>query len=150
MIVAKDIKNINRLVKIIKTEYEIFNRNKDKYLIAAMIINKNKFTIGFNNYVKTHPTTIQPSNKYVITTHAEIDAINKWNDNWEITKSTTLYVTGLTATGNFCNSSKPCKPCMETIRLFGINRIIYTTRNDVMFTLNLISENQNGLSAKTK
>jgi tRNA(Arg) A34 adenosine deaminase TadA len=138
VIVTKDIKNINRLIKIIKTEFTEFNRNKDKYLIAAMIVNKNKFSIGFNNYVKTHPTTIQPSTNYVITTHAEIDAINKWNENWEITKSTTLYVTGLTATGNFCNSSKPCKPCMETIRPFGIKRIIYTTRSINTFTLNLL------------
>lgn len=136
---AKDIKNINRLIRIIKVKYEEFDKNRDRFLLAAMIVNKNKISIGFNSYVKTHPATIQPGPNYLITTHAEVDAINKWNENWEITKSTTMYVIGLNSSGNFCSSSKPCKGCMEKIGLFGIRNVIYINRKEKSFNINLIT-----------
>lgn len=143
MILPKDIRNIARISKLIFKKYneeKLINIEHKRYLICAMILHKNNHVIGFNNYIKTHPLTKQIHPRYILTTHAEIDALNKWNENWRITNSTTLYTIGLTPHGNYC-TSKPCKSCMETIKEFNIKRIVYckALNNNSIFSINQLS-----------
>lgn len=142
-ILPKDIRNIARISKYIFKKYndekEINIKNK-RYMFCAMIRHKNNHVVGFNNYVKTHPLTKQIHPRYILKTHAEIDAINKWNDSWLITNSTTLYTIGLKPNGDYC-TSKPCKSCMETIKEFGIKRIVYCNalNNNTEFKISLLN-----------
>lgn len=126
MLNTKDLKNINILSRYLEKQHN-FSDGKFpyNYLIGAMLSYKNKRSFGINNYVKTHPITIQPNNvRYIVTIHAEVAAINNWNNNWNITESS-LYVIGLTKSGNFTYSSKPCNQCMKLIKNIGVKRIIY-------------------------
>ena len=131
MITQKDFRNLNTLLKFIKGQHDFTkSRYYHNYLIGALLINKNKRSFGLNNYIKTHPKTIQPKNRtFIVTIHAEVDAINKWNNNWDISKST-LYVTGLTRNGQFTYCNKPCTSCIELISIVGINRVVYTQSID--------------------
>ena len=133
-----DFKNINLLLKFLEKQHDFSkSRYPYNYLVGALISNKNKRSFGLNNYVKTHPKTIQPTNRrYIVTIHAEVDAINKWYHNWDITKST-IYIIGLTRNGQFSHCAKPCVNCMQLISTVGINRIVYTQSIDHQ-NLNLV------------
>ncbi len=135
MVNPRDIKNFNRLVKISEKKFEETYLETGKYLISSMIINKNRFVVGFNNYAKTHPFTLQTKH-YTISKHAEIDALSRWNFNLELLNDSTIYLCGLTNSGNFCISSKPCNPCLIKLKQFGIKRIIYSTNLENKFSLN--------------
>jgi deoxycytidylate deaminase len=136
MITTKDIKNINILIRYLEKQHNFKeSRYSHNYLLGALLSDKNRRSFGVNNYIKTHPTTIQNGSKYVITIHAEIDAINKWKKNWDIT-STTLYVFGFTRNGRYPISTKPCDNCMSVISQVGIPRIVYvlsTNHSDIEF-----------------
>lgn len=131
----KDIKNFNRLVKFTEKRFNDEVLTNGKYLISAMIIDKNRFSLGFNDYIKTHPFTLQNHHHRTISKHAEIDALIKWNKNWDISNAT-IYLCGLTNSGNFCISSKPCSPCLNKLKISGIKRIIYSNYIDDKFILN--------------
>lgn len=142
-ITSKDIENIYRLIRLLNIQYKYFikeKRRKKRYMMGALLIYKNKFSVGFNNYNKTHTNTIQLNN-YTIPLHAEIEAINKWNHNWNIKKST-IYVTGLNRGGNFCISAKPCVSCMEKINQVGIQKIVYTSFLNGEFKVESIYNNK--------
>lgn len=135
MINPRDIKNFNRLVKISEKRFEETYLETGKYLISSMIINKNRFVVGFNNYSKTHPFTLQTKH-YIISKHAEIDALSRWNFSQHLLYNSTIYLCGLTNSGNFCISSKPCNPCLTKLKEFGIKRVVYSSNLENKFTLN--------------
>jgi len=135
MIKPKDIKNFDRLIKITKAKFNINQLTPSRYLISAMIINKNRFVIGFNDYNKTHPFTLQVKPD-TVSKHAEIDAISRWNFDSNLLPSSTIYLCGLTIVGNFCISSKPCHQCLIKLNQVGIKRVIYFNNFKDNFNLN--------------
>jgi deoxycytidylate deaminase len=134
MINPKDIKNFSRLIKELEKRKSIKSTHY-RYDYGSLLINKNCFSYGFNNYVKTHPRTIQEVPGYIVTLHSEIDVVNHWNPNWDL-NGATLYVCGLIRSGKFVQCSKPCNPCMRVIEQFGIQRVVYSTNFEGQFALN--------------
>lgn len=136
MIQPKDIKNFNRLLIISKIKLKSVKLHNGRYLIAALIINKNRFVIGFNDYNKSHPYTIQ-NKSFTVSKHAEIDALSKWPFDLKLLHTSTIYIAGLIKkSGNLCISSKPCESCLERLSDFGIKRVIYSTNIKNVFSLN--------------
>jgi tRNA(Arg) A34 adenosine deaminase TadA len=132
MITPKDIKFISKLHNNL-IEHRNINllHYKGNWIVGAMIVQKNKIAIGFNNYRKTHTLTFQNQPDYTIPIHAEISALNKWNRKWTIDSNTvTMYVMGLTKSNSFCYSSQPCDSCTKRIQQVGIKRIVYTSSLD--------------------
>jgi tRNA(Arg) A34 adenosine deaminase TadA len=140
-ITQKDVENFNRLLKLLNNQYKFFVRNNKKkiFLMGALLIHKNKFTFGFNNYNKTHTNTIQLNKTFLIPIHAEIEALNKWNLNWNIHKST-LYVAGLGQGGTFCKSSRPCNSCLEKIKQKRVKKVVYAIFNNGELKLSCLNE----------
>jgi deoxycytidylate deaminase len=97
--------------------------------ISAAIVYKSEIIVlGFNKY-KSHPIMLKfASNKSRIFLHAEADAIRKatkFLSEDELRKSC-LYVCRVLKNGAW-GISKPCDGCMNMIRSFEINRIIYSS-----------------------
>lgn len=105
------------------------NKIPGKFTIGCCIANKSKtVSIALNSYTKTSPLTIQLYDNVLITTHAEIAALNKIIKMPNKDKLT-LYTTGLSKADKPCfiSSSKPCQSCSKVIEYLGINRVVYTT-----------------------
>lgn len=87
--------------------------------MSCVIANKNQIiSIGFNKY-KTH-TASRHQYKMI---HAELAAIldNKFAD----LKGTTAYIYRENRHGEQA-LAKPCPSCMETLKLAGVKKIVYT------------------------
>lgn len=135
MIQPKDIKHFNRLLIISNIKLKSVKSHKGRYLISALIINKNRFVVGFNDYIKSHPYTIQ-NKSFLVSKHAEIDALSKWPFDLKLLHTSTMYISGLIKTsGNICISSKPCESCLKNLSKFGIKRVIYSTNIKGVFSL---------------
>lgn len=90
--------------------------------MSCIIANKNQVvSVGFNKY-KTHPKSKHPWG-YI---HAELAAIldNRFAD----IKGCTAYIYRETRDGKPA-IAKPCPTCLETLRLAGIKKIVYTDLN---------------------
>lgn len=89
--------------------------------LGAVIVKKNRVvSIGYNKPHKTHPR----SNTRFKTVHAEFDAILASNK--EDLKGATIYVLRVAKSG--LNLAKPFPCCMDLIKMVGIKKIIYSTR----------------------
>jgi cytidine deaminase len=128
-----DLKNFAKLLRYTQKLHNFTEKPyPHNYLMAALLTSKNRSCFGVNNYTKTHTTTIQPEPaKYLITIHAEVDAIRNWGSKWSFSKNhhLKLYVIGFSRSGNFCLSSRPCNSCLQLISTFGISEIIYGRRD---------------------
>lgn len=92
------------------------------YKMSCVIADKNQvISIGFNKY-KTHPKSLHPWGFI----HAELAAIldNKFAD----LKGCTAYIYRETRDGKPA-MAKPCPTCMETLKLAGIKKVVYTYNN---------------------
>ena len=90
--------------------------------MSCVIANKNQVvSIGFNKY-KTDPKSRHPFKMI----HAELAAIldNRFAD----LKGTTAYIYREDRHGNAA-LAKPCPSCMETLRLAGIKKVVYSDMN---------------------
>jgi tRNA(Arg) A34 adenosine deaminase TadA len=134
-----DIKNIDKLLRYTQKLHNFDSgQYTHNYLITALLTCKTRSAFGVNNYGKTHTATIQPSPQdYLITIHAEVDAIRNWSARWSFSNRyhLKLYTLGLTRNGNFCQFSKPCNSCMNLIRSLQISEIIYCCRNQNDFCI---------------
>lgn len=93
--------------------------------VSAVIAKKNHvISIGYNKY-KTHPKSRHPWH-YM---HAELSAVldNKFAD----LKGSTIYIYRETRDG-VPAISKPCESCLQTLKLAGIKKVVYT--NNGKFT----------------
>ena len=131
-ILPRDLKNLEKLTRYAQKLHDFrVEPYPNNYLMVALLASKNRSCFGVNNYEKTHTTTIQPEpTRYLITIHAEVDAIRNWGAKWSFSQAHNLrlYTVGFTRGGGFCLSSKPCNSCMTLIETFGIKEIIYCQR----------------------
>ena len=128
MIRTRDIQIISDMLKLAKK-----NKKPKRYSMVAFLVDDKKVvSVGFNDYVKTHPSTPQIED-YIIPTHSETKCIARYLVKHRSIKNTmTLYVAGMTAgrKDNLCCSSKPCESCAKFIKSVGIPRVVYFEKTD--------------------
>lgn len=101
---------------------------KKRYNITAIISDKRgrPISVGRNNYSKTHPYMRlmgeQVGEPYKVALHAEVLAILRCND---LSKANKISIFRYDSLGN-PRLAKPCKACMQAIKLSGIPNIEFT------------------------
>lgn len=105
-----------------KKAEKLSNKSPSKVKIACVIALKNKvISYGYNNMNKTHPM----SKAYGNTLHAEISALSKAKSKKNLNKCT-VYIYRQLKNGKEA-MSRPCKYCMQQLKLAGIKKICYTS-----------------------
>lgn len=106
------------------------NSNLPQKLVAFGLDNKNRIiSIGYNSYTKTHPlqakyaTMMGVPNKIYL--HAEVSAIIGANE-----QICTIVVSRVNNHGRLL-LARPCECCMQAIYDTNINKIVYSTSDDV-------------------
>lgn len=92
-----------------------------KYKMAAICVRGGRI-VGFG-LNKDKDGSIKNKNYIARGHHAELDLILSLPK--EVLKGSIIYVAGLTKSGIFCWSSKPCPSCQATLRSYGVKAAIY-------------------------
>ncbi len=107
----------NRFMEIAK---ETSKKSSYYHQLGAVVVKKNKpLSVGYNKPHKTHPEAKTPFK----TVHAEFDAIKKLSE--DELRGATIYVLRNAKSGS--RMAKPCRFCMELIRLVGIKKVVYSS-----------------------
>jgi deoxycytidylate deaminase len=116
MITAKDRRWIDLAKKIARTS------NHDKYHMSALLVSGGRvISLGVNKLSGPKRFTKQRPGMRL---HAEIDCL--LNIGKDVSKGSTLYITGYTKAGNDLKSSAPCLSCAAFVDEMMIKRIVYT------------------------
>jgi len=100
--------------------------NHEQHKLGAVIVNKNRIISKACNQIKTHPSSPHPYNML----HAEIlSLIRVGQQNIE---GSTIYVYRETKNGDLANS-RPCIHCLTMLRLYGVEKIYYTTEKGYVY-----------------
>ena len=102
---------------------------KKFHLTATTFCSKGRVIAhGTNDYKKSHPLMSNLANKVGtperIFLHAEVQALLKSKDKLV----DTLIVQRYDSKGEM-TLARPCPVCMEALKIYGVNKIKYTTRN---------------------
>ena len=89
---------------------------------AILVRGKDRLSVGYNSYV-TH-SAMYKINKVKPFLHSEVAAI--MGVRHKDLDGATIYVARVTK-GNNIGLSRPCPTCMQVMRMFGIEKIVYTT-----------------------
>ena len=112
-------------------------QNKNYYVGAITLDKKgNILSIGFNNYLKTHPYQKMLSEKHFkedkVFLHAEISALIKCNST-----PYALIVARIGKTESTFRIAKPCCICQAAIKLSSIKKVYFTNDQGELVLLNL-------------
>lgn len=120
--------NFDRLVEISRALKD--EKQTGRAFHTTFVLRKNRIvTIGFNDYLKTHPLTINYQNrfnnsfKYVSGIHSESRAISRLKI--DDCSDFTFVNIRIMNDGNL-GMSAPCINCHQLLLKFGVNKLFYT------------------------
>lgn len=102
-----------------------FSERKRYQLSAVLFVNKKPCSIGYNDFVKSHP--LMGNQNSLKRLHAEMNAVSGLKHNWDM-KDAFLVVCRVKKDGSL-GMSRPCIYCREVLKNKGINTIYYTTED---------------------
>ena len=89
--------------------------------VGAVLVNKKPIVKGFNK-LKTHPRFANPESYIKLSVHAEIDCLRQMK--FQDTDRLSIYV--YRESDGKPAMSRPCKDCMNELKLAGIRKIFYS------------------------
>lgn len=89
--------------------------------VGAVLVDKKPICSGYNK-LKTHPRFANPESNIKLSIHAEIACLLKMK--FKDTSGLTVYV--YRESNGHPAMSRPCKDCMNELRLAGIKKIFYS------------------------
>ena len=115
-----DIRLLNKAIE------EAKKSSHDRYWFGAVVA-KNGIPIGIGmNIDTTHPLAPHPWHKQ----HAEFVALRKAQRSENNLNGYCIYIARVTKTRRMLGNAKPCPYCYEYIRGLGIDRIVFTRRDN--------------------
>jgi tRNA(Arg) A34 adenosine deaminase TadA len=108
----------NKDASFIAAASKIAKTSDNKFRVGALIVKSGRVLGGSPNITRVSPKT--PPNRF--STHAEIAAMNIASE----TDGATLYIARLNSENKYA-MSKPCAWCMQKIKQYEINRVVFTT-----------------------
>lgn len=112
--------NIERFERILRRLTKFSDHHQHK--MACLIIDKNRVVSFGWNQDKTHPKSTHPWRHI----HAEVHAII--GNTFEDLKGCTAIIYRENKMGEK-SMARPCPTCLESLKMVGIKRIIYTAEN---------------------
>lgn len=108
----------NKDASFIAAASKIARTSDNRFRVGALIVKSGRVLGGSPNITRVSPKT--PPNRF--STHAEIAAMDIASE----TSGATLYIARLNSENKY-SISKPCAWCMQKIKQYGINRVVFTT-----------------------
>lgn len=108
----------NKDASFIAAASKIAKTSDNRFRVGALIVKSGRVLGGSPNITRVSPKT--PPNRF--STHAEIAAMDIASE----TNGATLYIARLNSESKYA-ISKPCAWCMQKIKQYEINRVVFTT-----------------------
>lgn len=108
----------NKDASFISAASKIARTSDNRFRVGALVVKSGRVLGGSPNITRVSPKT--PPNRF--STHAEIAAMDIASE----TNGATLYIARLNSENKY-SISKPCAWCMQKIKQYGINRVVFTT-----------------------
>lgn len=108
----------NKDASFIAAASKIARTSDNRFRVGALIVKSGRVLGGSPNITRVSPKT--PPNRF--STHAEIAAMDIASE----TSGATLYIARLNSENKY-SISKPCAWCMQKIKQYEINRVVFTT-----------------------
>jgi len=108
----------NKDASFIAAASRIAKTSDNRFRVGALVVKSGRVLGGSPNITRVSPRT--PPNRF--STHAEIAAMSIASE----TNGSTLYIARLNSQNKYA-ISRPCAWCMQKIKYYGINRVVFTT-----------------------
>jgi len=108
----------NKDASFISAASKIARTSDNRFRVGALVVKSGRVLGGSPNITRVSPRT--PPNRF--STHAEIAAMSIASE----TDGATLYIARLNSDSKYA-ISKPCAWCMQKIKQYQINRVVFTT-----------------------
>ncbi len=116
-----------KLAEAFAKEHE-YNAYLDYRLCAIIVKGGKVISVGFNHHGCTGLTRRYRNKEHVISTHAEVEAVQIARKKTRL-EGSKIYVVRIRKDGTFGNA-QPCDMCMSILWNYGVSKCIYTIDNN--------------------